>query len=152
MIFFLVNFVLSSFVSFFGWRMGYCCLTCHLYVLFIHGFYKRSYYHIWFIFYCKCPYKSICFNKFFLITRLTFLLIVIQPQETPVITNFQNRNKITNIDTKLMYKDIFLELPPKAFKAVVCWNINFPCFVKEKNVETKHSQLTDLIRIGFYIF
>ena len=61
--FWVISVLLSSFVSFFGWRMGYCCLTCHLYVLFTHGFYKRSHYHIWFISYCKCPFKSICFNK-----------------------------------------------------------------------------------------
>lgn len=58
MFFFSVILVLSSFVSFFGWRMGYCCLPCHLYVLFTHGLYRRSRYHSWFIFYCKCPFKS----------------------------------------------------------------------------------------------
>lgn len=75
--------LLSSFISFFGWRMGSYCLTCHLYVLFTHGFCKRSHYHIWFIFYCKCPFKSICFNlkKIVLIIRLMFLLIIIQPRE-----------------------------------------------------------------------
>lgn len=58
MFFFSVIFVLFSFVSFFGWRMGYCCLPCHLHVLFTHGFQQRSRCHIWFIFYCKCPFKS----------------------------------------------------------------------------------------------
>lgn len=149
----------SSFLSFFGWRMGYCCLTCHLYVLFTRGFYKRSHYHIWFIFYCKCPFKSICFNlNQKKITRLMSLVIIMQQKETLILLCFiMWYNYVFKIGTRLQiwiwHKFCFLELSSKAFKAILCCDITLPYSVKEKNVEeTKHSQLTDLIRIGLYIF
>lgn len=90
----------SSFVSFFGWRMGYCCLACHLYVLFMCGFYERSHYHIWFIFHCKCPFKSICFGVNFLNCQIA---IPTDHFTTKRNTNINNPSKQESINILMYY-------------------------------------------------
>lgn len=94
-------------------------LVCFLFwlkngLLLLHS-YKRNHYHIWFIFYCKCPFKSIyCDLNIFKNHQVNVPILYNQGKLILLI----KKNKITNIDNILMYKCIVL-----LFKDFFLWHL-----------------------------